>query len=457
MTSRHTKRLKWALAASAQAKTVSQINREIELEESSVNERLAVAQAAAEDVLRKYGAERKKLHDSLPFEAQGRHDWHRWAPKELRALEERRKSELEGAKSHVTDLRIELANLHWRNRNELERNRMLVEKVKNARWDRNDLLMKSLARLSRLDQNPTWSPQLQAAFEENREQILKSFPGTGARSTENWFFTETPRGDLETYPRFKARPSKYLIKEKDLGLMPHLRTLAGLLLHLEAIYGKRVGGNVLRRFEFLLKKNSVKTMLDAGSGATGPLLWLARTGIPKRLGIDLFAVDVRTLKQPELKRLEQAGIKYIPADANNALEIIGKPADVILCSGVLSPGGQADFSYLGEWNGKKPRVNLPAASARSHVLAKNLVSTLSENPAAALIATSWFGSLALRRKRVGRFALVRFWQTDPSAWDSDRDRINDEVVNSNFDKYHYGKALLTGAKLAVMQKKPNSG
>lgn len=198
-------------------------------------------------------------------------------------------------------------------------------------------------------------------------------------------------------------------------------------------------------------------MLDAGSGATGPLLWLARTGIPKRLGIDLFAVDVRTLKQPELKRLEQAGIKYIPADANNALEIIGKPADVILCSGVLSPGGQADFSYLGEWNGKKPRVNLPAASARSHVLAKNLVSTLSENPAAALIATSWFGSLALRRKRVGRFALVRFWQTDPSAWDSDRDRINDEVVNSNFDKYHYGKALLTGAKLAVMQKKPNSG
>ena len=280
-----------------------------------------------------------------------------------------------------------------------------------------------------------WSPALESVFSQYRMTAYEELSSL-AISTDYVSRSDNP----------------------DIEKMPHLRALTGMFMHLERYYQDLSGQSPLTRFAGNVQKLGVKTILDVGAGKQGPLLWLAKTGIPRELGIEMYAIECDGSRWGDPQPWREEGIEYIFGDGKNTEMLIGKKVDLVLASGVLSLGGQEDYmDYCGSSTRNKLEY-LQFCSVNSLSLAKQLVAALSDNPCSAVIASSWNGSIALRKHELEEFSSVSFWQPCLGARESD-DEANSYLKDTGMTSEELLAAnylvcsLSTGIKLAVFGKK----
>lgn len=303
------------------------------------------------------------------------------------------------------------------------------------------------------DSGSQWSESLEKIFNDTRKKILEDLPRAGAASTDY---------DAE------------YDKSEHIEQMPHLRALTGMLIYLERQSMQSPQEEILTRFETALRTSGIRSILEVGAGARGPLLWLARTGIAQKLDIDMYAVECPGSRWAEPEPWEDLGVKYIFGDGKEAESLIGGKIDLVLAAGVLSIGGQEDYMDYCRFHWQDRLEYFQFCHEYSLQLARSLVSALSDNPSAAVIATSWKGSLALRREELEQFAAVHIWQPSPSASESDREIIPNVPEPEDLDNLsteqllawrqrrqeispiiEFARSLLGGIKLAVFGRQSN--
>lgn len=389
--------------------------------------------------------EKKAIKESLREDLRGRADWHKYCRQELEEVAARREELIEQGKVDLRNAQSDLDRLKCKEPDRSGLKRRISDLHRKKAREGSD---ENGHHHAVLDPGK-WSGDLEALYTWNRDCILHYFPKAGASPTDVLY------GLNET---------------KDIEFMPHLRVLSGMLLHLERSHGRAVFQKPLSQFRFLLAKLGIRSILEVGAGAYGPLLWLARTGIPQELEIEMKAIDLRPPEAARLKEWEDRNIPYRQGDAFEFLQS-GKKYDLILSCGVLSPGGVSDYRALTEDQEQLPALEfLKEADSNCHKLARLMVDSLSDNPAAAVIAASWYGSLALKEQALEQFAAVRLWQHSDSARESDsmkifgshsalyittsrEGRAYRDWYRDNEELVDYGKSLLSGIKLAVFGKR----
>lgn len=406
------------------------------------------AESLAEaEITAAWECERKQkagFRESLREDLRGRADWHRYCRQELEAAAKEREGKIREAGEKQREAEASLRQIKAREREgqELEER---IRKLSRSKPRRNLEINEHYHAVT--DPGP-WSYSIQNLFEHNRNSILECFPKAGAPSTD----ALAMGGSFE-----------YL---ED---MPHVRVLSGMLLHLERSHGRAVFQKPYSQMRFLLEKLGIERILEVGAGARGPLLWLARTGIPQELGIEMHAMDLRPLDE-YTREWQDRQVEYVSADAFTLPET-GMSYDLILSCGVLSPGGVADYlNYNGDKRDLETLEFLRIVDDRCHALARVMVGALSPNPAAAVLSASWYGSLGLRKEDLEKFSSIKLWQFSPSAEESDdltiygrnrpehyassREwRLFSSWLRDNEKMIDYGRNLLSGTKMAVFSSR----
>jgi hypothetical protein len=286
--------------------------------------------------------------------------------------------------------------------------------------------------------------------------------------------------------RFSADDAFYLRHGQSYGFMrlanflskasiaSSTKNLGGVYAYLLRRHGKPVFGSIDANFAMLFRANRIKRVLEVGCGTWGLAGMLAESGIAKKAGLQITAIDPvlkdNTKSSAEaVREMQNLGINVEATQFNDFIaEHPNARFDLILSNGVLSLGGL---------NHKTRSKFVSALIPPATNLANQMVERLSSNPNAAVVATSIRRTLALKLDAIARKAKIdyagvvseRAFREDRGIFEGERERLlelskgagmsgrnkssNVSGMNRLMLDQNYVKKVMGKADLIVIRKK----